>query len=55
LPRKLTLVIPSAATISSLVFGVLAIMVLADWKLFVGSDIDYFRLNSGCAGRPVGR
>jgi CDP-diacylglycerol--serine O-phosphatidyltransferase len=37
LPRRLTLVIPSLATFSSLIFGVLAIMVLADGNFLLAA------------------
>lgn len=37
LPRQLTLVLPSTATISSLMFGVLAIMVLADGNFLLAA------------------
>lgn len=35
LPRRLTVVLPSVATFSSLIFGVMAIMVLADGQQFL--------------------
>ncbi|GAB4433682.1 MAG: CDP-diacylglycerol--serine O-phosphatidyltransferase [Anaerolineae bacterium] len=37
MPRRLTLVIPSLATFSSLIFGVLAIMVLADGNFLLAA------------------
>jgi len=37
LPRQLSVVLPSLATLSSLVFGVLAIMVLADGEFFLAA------------------
>ena len=37
MPRQLTLILPSAATISSLIFGVLAIMVLADGNFLLAA------------------